>query len=64
MTLTLFAVTAVPFSAAETADTGTTLIDFESNGGWSGTNCDSGMLEKDIRTWQYLKPYNEPFNEK
>ena len=46
MTLTLFAVTAVPFSAAETADTGTTLIDFESNGGWSGTNCDSGMLER------------------
>lgn len=46
MTLTLFAVTAVPFSAAETADTGTTLIDFESDGGWSGTNCDSGMLER------------------
>ena len=46
MTLTLFAVIAVPFSAAETADTGTTLIDFESNGGWSGTNCDAGMLER------------------
>lgn len=40
MTVTLFALPSLSVTAAETnSENGVTFIDFESDGGWSGTNC-------------------------